>query len=135
MKILIVGPDAELCAITGKILGRIGCGTVCRIANDVLSTASISRENIACENAALVIAELEADETERIRFCKAVKSICSPPKLMIIDRSREEETTMLNAGADDWIEKPYITDVFLERVSALLGRCAAAAEVCEREEY
>lgn len=129
MKILIVGHDAELCAITGKILERSGYTAVCRV-YDAETPESISRDTPA-----LVIAELETDENERIRFCKAVKSLGSPPKLMLIGRSSEEETNMLNAGADDWIEKPYRTDVFLARVSALIRQCGNISPTAEREDY
>lgn len=117
MKILVVGHDAEITALTGKILKRSGYDTICcSCIQDV--PAAVEGENIR-----LVIAELEADEIERIRFCKTVKSTDKPPKLLFVGRSGEEEISMLNAGADDWIKKPYKTAVFLARISALMRQC------------
>ena len=117
MKILIVGYDAELTLLTGKILARSGYDIVCCSCMDEVLTL-IARGDIG-----LVIAELESEEPERVRFCRAVKETQKPPKLLFIGRSGEEETVMLNAGADDWIKKPYKTAVFLARVSALMRQC------------
>lgn len=114
MKILIVCYDAFYADLTGKILKRSGHGSVCcRGADKVLTEAEF-------DDVGLVIADLESDESERIKFCKAVKSAKNAPKLLFIGRSGEDEIPMLNAGADDWIKKPYKTDVFLARVSALI---------------
>ncbi len=114
MKILIVGHDAHLAALTGKILERSGYDTVC-----CSCIAEIS-ELFESKNIGLVIADMEAEESERIQFCKMVKGINKPPKLLFIGRSSDEEIPMLNAGADDWIRKPYKTDVFIARISALM---------------
>jgi DNA-binding response OmpR family regulator len=114
LKILLVHHDAELAALTGKSLERKGYDVTC--CSDISETASlIERQNIR-----LVIADFEADETERLQFCKTVKSTSNPPKLLFIAGSGEEESSMLNAGADDWMKKPYKTPVFLARISALL---------------
>lgn len=114
MQVVIVGRDAYLSSFIAKSMERSGYSAACILyERDVLPV-------IEAQNAALVIADLEADETERIHFCRGVKDLKNPPKLLIIGSSFEEETVMLNAGADDWIEKPYKTDVFLARASALL---------------
>lgn len=114
MKILIVSQDIELAALTGKILERKGYDVSC--CSDLSQTAAlIEREKIR-----LVIADLESDETEALKFCEVIKSINNPPKLLFITGNGEEESSILNAGADDWIKKPYNTSVFLARISALL---------------
>lgn len=114
MKILVVGYDAEITALTGKILERNGYGIT------LASCISEAETLIGSKNFCLVVAELDNDETERIRFCKTIKAMHRPPKLFLVGRSGEEEIPMLNAGADDWIKKPYKTAVFLARVSALM---------------
>lgn len=129
MKIMIVGNDCELAALTGKMLERSGYNAVCSSCGEEV-TAQLENENIG-----LVIAELDNDENERICFCKAVKGAKKPPKLLLIGRSGEEEIPMLNAGADDWIKKPYRTDVFLARVSALMRQCENSVLAGKREEY
>ena len=128
MKIMIVGNDRELAALTGKMLERSGYGAVCCSCGEEIP---VQLEN---ENIRLVIAELDNDENERIRFCKKVKSTEKPPKLLLIGRSEEEEIPMLNAGADDWIKKPYRTDVFLARVSALMRQCENTVLTLKKEE-
>ncbi len=116
--VLIVGYDAELTALTGKILERSGYDTTC-----CLSDISKILSFIESKSIKLVIAELESDENERIKFCKTIKSVNNPPKPILIGQSSEEEIQMLNAGADDFIKKPYKTAVFLARISALMRQC------------
>ena len=117
VKILIVGHDAEITAIVGKILRRSGYEITCCADKDGAA------ELIEKQNIRLVIADLEADEKERICFCKTIKNMAKPPKLLFIGNSGEEESKILNAGADDWIKKPYKTAVFLARTGALMRRC------------
>lgn len=114
MKILIVCYDAQLADLTAKSLERNGYSTVC--CSDMSKTESLINQ----EDVWLVIADLEADETQRLQFCRAVKKMSKTPKLLFIGRSGEEESRALNAGADDWIKKPYKSAVFLARISALL---------------
>ena len=116
MKILIVGFDTEITALMGKLLRRKGYDVVCST-NVEQTPVLIERENIG-----LVIADIDTDEVMCIKFCKTVKSIKKPPKLLFIGNSGDEESRMLNAGADDWLKKPYKTAVFLARISALLRR-------------
>ena len=116
MNILIVAHDTELAALTGKLLERRGyCVTCCGNSLD-------AHKLLKDKNIRLVIADLETDEKERLLFCKSVKSTDNPPKLLYIGKSSEEEIPALNAGADDWIKKPYKTAVFLARTSALMRR-------------
>ena len=57
------------------------------------------------------------------------------PVIVLTGRSGEEETVMLNAGADDWIKKPYKTAVFLARVSALMRQCPHGYAAQKGEEW
>ena len=116
MKILIVSQDAELAVLTGKTLNRRGYDVSCCCDVSEIS-ALIEREEVH-----LVIADLEIDQEERLQFCKTVKNTQNPPELLFLSGNADEESSILNAGADDWIKKPYKTSVFLARISALLRR-------------
>ena len=128
MKILVIGYDEELTALTGKILERKGYDVIC--CTDIRRVQTL----IERENVRFVIADIEAEEAERIEFCKAVKSMRKPPKLIFIGKSDEEESRALNAGADDWLKKPYKTSVFLARISALMRQCTVGLEIKKQEE-
>lgn len=128
MKILIIGYDEELTALTGKILERKGYDVACY--TDIRKAFTL----IECENIHLVIADIEAEESERLEFCKAIKNLKRPPKLLFIGKSDEEESRVLNAGADSWLKKPYKTTVFLARISALLRQCTVDSQTHKREE-
>ncbi len=123
MKILIVGNDEKIAVLTGKILIHNGYDTVsCPPGKEAM-------EKIMREKVCLVIAELDSDAAERADFAAEVKSMNDPPKLLFIGQSPDEESRMLSAGADDWIRKPYKTDVFLARVAALIRRYETGRKV------
>lgn len=100
--------------MTGKILKRKGYDVAC------CCDVSESFDLIEREDIRLVIADLETDQEGHLQFCKAFTSLANSPKLLVIAGNGEEESAILNAGADDWIKKPYKTPVFLARISALL---------------
>jgi DNA-binding response OmpR family regulator len=114
LKILIVCRDAELAALSGKSLKRNGYDVTCL--SDISATDSLIKQ----KNIQLVVADIETDEAECLRFCKTVKNISNAPKLLFIGRNDEEESAILNAGADDWMKKPYRAPVFLARIAALM---------------
>lgn len=130
MKILIIGSDAELTALTGKILRHKGYSVIC--STEIGETAKI----VDGENIRLVIADIAADAEESLKFCKSVKSMRKPPKLLLIGKCDEEESRALDSGADDWLKKPYNTAVFLARISALLRRSREGSQCSEiKEEF
>ena len=48
----------------------------------------------------------------------------TPPVLLVTSRVADEDVVMaLNAGADDFISKPFKSEIFLARVRALSRRC------------
>lgn len=128
MKILIIGYDEELTALTGKILERKGYDVIC--CTDIRKIQTLIKQ----ESVRLVIADIEEEEAERLEFCKSVKGLSKPPKLLFIGKSDEEESRMLNTGADDWLKKPYKTSVFLARISALMRQCTVGFEINKQEE-
>ena len=127
LKILIVCYDSQLAALTAKSLERKGYTVICCC--DVSETEDIINK----ENIRLVIADIDADENERLQFCKTVRKMGEIPKLLFIGRSGEEESRALNTGADDWIKKPYKSAVFQARISALL-RQSEYTSISKKEE-
>ena len=114
LKILFLGNDPELTEMYGKILKRRGYEVDCHV------VPSGEEATLEHRRADLVIADIEASEADRTRLCRLVKRWVKPPKLMFITNSGEDEIPTLNAGADDWLKKPYRMDVLLARIAALL---------------
>ena len=57
--------------------------------------------------------------SEGSTFCGLVKQM-APMRLLFISASQDDEINLLNAGADDWMKKPYKMSVLYARIQALL---------------
>ncbi len=113
MKVLLVGSDMELTRLTGKILRRNGYNIRCALSLEEAKAA------LDTEAYGLVVLDYELGEARRKQMLSAIKGQ-GRPRILCISGSPEDEVPCLNAGADDWIKKPYHVDVLLARMSALL---------------
>ncbi len=113
MKVLLIGSDMELTRLTGKILHRNDYDICCAGSFEDAATALSTTEF------ALVIMDYEFGETRRKQILDDIKGH-GGPRVLCISGNPEDEVAYLNAGADDWIKKPYHVDVLLARMSALL---------------
>ena len=55
----------------------------------------------------------------------AIARLCKPILLMTAKDSDAEVVALFDAGADDYISKPFATDVLLARIRTLLRRSKA----------
>ena len=113
-KILFVGTERALTHMTGRLLKRNGFDVQCAVG------AEEALQVIRANEPAVVIADLEMNGTERTCFCREIKQSAKAPKLLLISGGEEDEIPTLNAGADDWIKKPYHMDVLYTRIKVLL---------------
>lgn len=77
----------------------------------------------------LVITDLQMPEMDGIEFCRAIRKESQLP--IIVLSVRGEETTKvaaLDAGADDYVTKPFGIDELLARVRAALRRSPTSEE-------
>lgn len=113
-RILFVGTDQAITDMTGKLLKRNGFNVKCAV--------GVAEALDAIESYPLdaVIADLEDNHIERTRFCQEVKQYSKVLQLLMITDSEEDEIQILNAGADDWMKKPYPMKVLYARINALL---------------
>jgi two-component system, OmpR family, KDP operon response regulator KdpE len=77
---------------------------------------------------ALVLTDLAMPNADGITLCKRVRSVSTTP-IIVLSVKGEEKTKVeaLDAGADDYLTKPFGTDELLARVRALLRRADRAA--------
>ncbi|MFT3745840.1 MAG: response regulator transcription factor [Pyrinomonadaceae bacterium] len=73
----------------------------------------------------LIITDLQMPEMSGIEFCKEIRKVTSTP-IIILSVKGEERTKVeaLDAGADDYVTKPFGIDELLARVRAALRRKA-----------
>ena len=71
----------------------------------------------------LIITDLQMPEMDGIKFCREVRKISALP-IIVLSVKGEERTKVaaLDAGADDYVTKPFGIDELLARVRAALRR-------------
>jgi two-component system, OmpR family, KDP operon response regulator KdpE len=95
----------------------------------VLEAAS-GREGIdlaAAERPDLIVLDLGLPDGPGIDVCREIRSWSTAPVLVLSARhSDQEKAALLDAGADDYVTKPFSTVEFLARVRAQLRRSRMA---------
>lgn len=90
---------------------------------------------IACENFENILEDIEKERPELIlldinlpvydgfHLCREVRKTLNIPIIIVTSRDSEiDELMSMNLGADDFITKPYNTQILLARISAVLKR-------------
>lgn len=90
---------------------------------------------IACENFENILEDIDKERPELIlldinlpvydgfHICREVRKTLNIPIIIVTSRDSEiDELMSMNLGADDFITKPYNTQILLARISAVLKR-------------
>ena len=99
------------------------------VATDVLD-ASSGKEGLriaATERPDLIVLDLGLPDMEGIEVCRQLRTWTSTPILVLSARhSEDEKTALLDAGADDYVTKPFGSAELRARVRAHLRRARMA---------
>ena len=119
-RILIVEDDAEIRRLVADSMARLG--------HDVVSAASAMEglQSAVSEAPDLVVLDLglpDVDGSELLRMLRAVSDV---PVVVATARGDDASVvSLLDAGADDYLVKPYSTTQLAARVRAVLRRAEA----------
>ena len=118
--ILVVDDEAQILTALGRGLTRVGHDVAAaRSAEDGLAMA-------ATRSPDLVLLDLQLPDLDGIEVVKRLRSWTNVPVLLLsgngTDRAR---VAALDAGADDFIDKPFSMDELRARVGAALRRSGA----------
>jgi len=81
----------------------------------------------AAERPALIVLDLGLPDTAGIDVCREIRTWSSAPIIVLSARhSDQEKVALLDAGADDYITKPFSPSEFQARVRAQLRRARLA---------
>lgn len=80
-------------------------------------------EDILKEGADLVLLDINLPVYDGYYICRAVREKSDVPIIVVTSRDSEmDELMSMNLGADDFISKPYNTQILVARISSLLKR-------------
>lgn len=103
----------ELCSLLQKY------GYECCYSNDFERIT----ERILKENPQLVLLDLNLPYFDGHHVCRELRSRSSVPIIIVTSRGSElDELMSMNLGADDFITKPYNTQILLARINSVLNR-------------
>ncbi|WP_309252360.1 response regulator transcription factor [Paenibacillus spongiae] len=117
MKILIVEDDPTICDIVGETLARWGFEIVQAEDFDKVLTLFLH------ESPHLVIMDINLPSFDGFYWCNKIREVSKVPLIFLSSRDTSLDMVMsMNMGGDDYIQKPFHTDVLLAKINALLRR-------------
>ena len=96
-------------------------------------TGSAGLDVAAAERPALVILDLGLPDVSGLDVCRQLRSWSSAPIIVLSARhSDQEKVALLDAGADDYVTKPFSVPELLARMRVALRRGARGIEAGDR---
>lgn len=95
----------------------------------ILSPATFDNvvEFILNENANLVLLDINLPIFDGYYICREVRKQSDVPIIIVTSRDSDmDELMSMNLGADDFVTKPYNTQILLARIAALLKRSGSS---------
>ncbi|APQ76563.1 response regulator transcription factor [Clostridium botulinum] len=75
------------------------------------------------ENANLILLDINLPEFDGYYICREIRKTSDVPIIIVTSRDSEvDELISINLGADDFITKPYNTEILLARITNILKR-------------
>ena len=116
-KIFLVEDDEHLSAELASLLKKYGyeCQTSRDWANIVLEILQAQPH--------LVLLDINLPMYDGYYICRELRKRSDIPVIVVTSRNSDSDELMsMNLGADDYITKPYHTQILLARIAAVLAR-------------
>jgi two-component system response regulator CpxR len=120
-RVLIVDDDAELCALLREFLTRE------RFDVEFAHDGDSGLKRVLGERFDLVVLDLMLPGMDGIEVLRRLRAVSRVPVLLLTARGEDEDRIQgLNAGADDYLAKPFNPRELVARIRAVLRRTAPA---------
>ena len=121
-KLLVMDDDAELCAMLREFLGAAGYVV------DVEPDGERGAARAESGDYSLLILDVMLPGLDGFEVLRRVRRHSPVPILMVgVKAERSDRVAGLDAGADDYLPKPFFLDELLARVRAIMRRSRGAA--------
>ena len=124
--LLLVGASQALMDITKKILERVGYSVYC--ANETVAVW----EQLSQEPPDAIILLDNLEDGYEIEFCSELRKATAIP-ILYTSNSKEDELFALQAGANDFLKKPFDYNILKARLSVMLHTKVNTLEEDEEE--
>lgn len=123
-KILVVDDDRQVRRAFRAILSSQGCSVVeARDGNEAL-------DEIKADAPDLVLLDINMPGIDGFETCKQIRAFSDVPIIVVTVRGEENDKVIaLDAGADDYIVKPFGTQELLARIRGAVRRVPSAKEM------
>lgn len=123
-QVLIVDDDRLLCRSLGFSIQKAGYKT------DTANSAEDGLKVIQRSKPDLVLLDIGLPAMDGLDTLRVIRSKFSLPVIIVTARRRElDEIIGLEVGADDYVTKPFDTDVLLARIKAVLRRSSRLSPI------
>lgn len=116
-KIMIVEDDITIRDELKSLLNRYGYKV--SIVEDFFNAVNSIKES----NCDLILLDVNLPVFDGYHICREIRKNLDIPIIIVTSRDSEiDELMSMNLGADDFITKPYNTEILLARISSILKR-------------
>ncbi|NFN71044.1 response regulator transcription factor [Clostridium botulinum] len=116
-KIMIVEDDVTIRDELKNLLNRYGYEV------SIIDDFSNAVNHIVESNCDLILLDVNLPVFDGYHICREVRKNLDIPIIIVTSRDNEiDELMSMNLGADDFITKPYNTQILLARISSILKR-------------
>lgn len=120
--IFIVEDDPRIRAELSALLERYGYACIAAV-----DFADVPGQVFA-SGAQLVLLDLTLPRFDGYHVCRELRKVSDVPVIVVTSRNTElDELMSMNLGADDFLTKPYHTDILLARIARILKRAYPSA--------
>ena len=128
MKIYIIEDDKVLRTELMKLLNSYGYE--CAYSDDWQNIIQLALQ----ESPDLILLDITLPIFDGFHICREIRKQSEVPIIVVTSRSTDmDELMSMNLGADDFVTKPYNTQILIARIAALLKRSVAATALQSTE--
>ena len=128
MKIYIIEDDKVLRTELMKLLNSYGYE--CAYSDDWQNIIQLALQG----SPDLILLDINLPLFDGFHICREIRKQSEVPIIVVTSRSTDmDELMSMNLGADDFVTKPYNTQILIARIAALLKRSVAATALQSTE--